>query len=137
VQRCVKQKPHTIIAGSSLAALPQRWLGARNNLFSLVFSVLFIIPSTIMEPLGAVADIATLLELVHKITVLCINACVSIINAMPDLIRFVDDVGSLRDILEGLLDLASGDTLQRASRLRHLDAFVSSNGPFKSCLREL
>lgn len=90
-----------------------------------------------MEPLGAVASIVTLLELVHKITVLCIKARTSIKNAIPDLIRLVDEVKSLRGILEGLIDIASDDTLQGASRLRHLEALASSDGLLETCSSEL
>jgi hypothetical protein len=65
VQCCVKDKSHTINFGASTATLPQTFLRAQRILFSLVPSVLFIVHSTATEPLGAVANISTLLKLIN------------------------------------------------------------------------
>lgn len=90
-----------------------------------------------MEALGAVASIVTLLEVVHEITLLCIKARASIKHAIPDLIRLVDEVKSVRGILEGLIDIASDNTLPGGPHLNQLKAFSGSNGLLETCSSEL
>ena len=90
-----------------------------------------------MEPLGAAASIITLLELVHKITILCLNVRSRINNATPDLVRLINEVKSLRGILEGLVDLSTDDSIKDGARLRHLDTLGEPNGILSECSSEL
>jgi sulfur transfer complex TusBCD TusB component (DsrH family) len=90
-----------------------------------------------MEPLGAAASIITLLDLVHKITILCLNARSRIKTAMPNLIRLINEVKSLRGVLEGFIDLSSDDKFKNATHSRHLETLADPNGILKDCLSEL
>ncbi|KAF1977160.1 hypothetical protein BU23DRAFT_377125, partial [Bimuria novae-zelandiae CBS 107.79] len=86
-----------------------------------------------MEPLGAVASVITLLQLIHKVTILCLDARSRFKNATPDLVQLINGVKALRGILEGLLDL----NVQDQTHLRQLKALASSHGLLTTYSTEL
>lgn len=90
-----------------------------------------------MEPLGAAASIITLLEVVHKITILCLNVRSRINDAAPELIRLINEVKSLRGILEELVDLSADDHIKDGARLRHLETLAEPDGILVDCSSEL
>jgi len=58
-----------------------------------------------MEPVGLAASIITVLQVSHKISILCLDVHHRINSAKTDMIRISEEISSFRSILEGLADL--------------------------------
>lgn len=90
-----------------------------------------------MEPLEAAASIITLLQLMHKVTLLCLDARSCIRNATPDLLQLINEIKALCEMLENFLDLTSQRHMQGQTRLRQLEALAKSDSLLEACSTEL
>lgn len=70
-----------------------------------------------MDPVGAAASIITLLQLTHKISILCLDIHARVKSAGPDIVRLTDEIKTLRSLLETLSGLASNTRHREPSRL--------------------
>lgn len=89
-----------------------------------------------MDPLSVTASVIAVLGLAHKITTLCLELR-SLKSARQDLARILDEVESLRAILEGLARLAPSDNEQHTPALPDFETINKPNGPLATCRVEL
>lgn len=90
-----------------------------------------------MEPLGAAASIITLLQVIHKITILCLDVRSRLKNTAPQLAQLIDEAKALRGVLEGFIDSASRSNGHDKARLCQLEALARSDGLLAMGLTEL
>ncbi|KAF2000431.1 hypothetical protein P154DRAFT_598895 [Amniculicola lignicola CBS 123094] len=88
-----------------------------------------------MEVLGATASIIAILHVTHRVTTYCLDIHSTIKRARPQITRVLNEVNSLRTILEGLACLDDGD--DSSSSLVHLKAILSPGGLFDGCSSQL
>ena len=89
-----------------------------------------------MDPLSVTASLITVLGLAHKITTLCLGLH-SLKESQQELSRILDEVESLRTILERLARLASSKDGQEEAILPNFAAVNEPNGPLANCRTEL
>jgi hypothetical protein len=82
-----------------------------------------------MDPLSITASVIAVLGLAHKISILCLDLH-SLKSARQELNRVLDEVESLRTILQGLARLESG----QSSNFKTVN---KSDGPLARCQTEL
>lgn len=89
-----------------------------------------------MDPLSLTASIITVLHLAHRVSILCLNFHSSIKSARKDFDRIIEEVNSLRSVLEGFARLVSHEE-QDSINLQDLEAVAAPDGPLSKCRIEL
>lgn len=96
-----------------------------------------------MEPLSVTASIIAVLQAVNAVVSVCYDYSAAVKNAPWELSRVTEEVISLRNVLEALVDLAkkaesadpAADT--KLPTLKLLCEFNSKPGPLDNCLEDL
>jgi hypothetical protein len=90
-----------------------------------------------MDPLSITASVIAVLQLAGIIVSICYDYRSGIKNAPKDLMRIIDEVTSLRDVLERLVRLAESADASGPSRLSTLKLLNKPDGPLIKCQAEL
>jgi hypothetical protein len=90
-----------------------------------------------MEPLSAAASIMTVLQVTHKISILCLDIHHRINSAKSDIARISEEIRSLRSVLEGLAGLNLTGRDKTSLGTGKLDALASVDKVLTICTTEL
>lgn len=90
-----------------------------------------------MDPLSVTASIITVLHLTHQIGVLCLDLRSKFKNARQEIDQILDEISSLRTVLEGLARLGTAEDQDDDSSVRKLDSITKADGPLMKCSVEL
>ncbi|KAF2121937.1 hypothetical protein BDV96DRAFT_134213 [Lophiotrema nucula] len=90
-----------------------------------------------MDPLSVAASIITIVQVANAITIICLDASSKSNSARLNIRRILDDVNSLRTVLEGLACLVADGHEKSATDLPNLQALATKDGPLSRCKTEL
>jgi ankyrin repeat protein len=90
-----------------------------------------------MDPLSIAASVIAIIQLSGKVTSLCWEYRSAVKGARRDITRILDEVNSLRTVLESLVTLAENDDQDNEPALSTLRSLAKPNGTLHNCQVEL
>ena len=88
-----------------------------------------------IEPIGLLGTLIAIVQLSSKVVSYCYEYRNSVKSAPREISQMLDEVASLRNIMERLVNIAETD--EESSSLPSLQAMVQGNGPLATCLSEI
>jgi hypothetical protein len=99
-----------------------------------VFTNLFLLHVTKMDPLSAAASVIAVVQITSKVFDLCTNYYIHAKQAQDDIRRLKQEVNTLQDVLCSVLDLTDGEN---PSAINVLEKVAKKDGLLEQCRDEL
>lgn len=87
------------------------------------------------EPLGLVGSLIAIVQISSKVVAICYEYRRSVLNAPREISQILDEVASIRNIVERLVKIANDD--EQAMALPSLSSMNQPDAPLARCLAEL
>lgn len=88
-----------------------------------------------VEPLGLVGSLIAIIQISSKVVAICFEYRRSVMNAPREISQILDEVASIRNIVERLVKIADDD--EQAMALPSLSSTNQPDAPLARCLFEL